>query len=269
VHLYKYFLSDKTLNIPLVYGSLMIIGVCSAKGGTGKTSFAINLGTVLALKGHKSLLVDCAMSTPDIATYLGIVAYIRNLEDIVVDINKVNSAIYMHKSGLNVITGNLHMDAKKEVSSEKLAKVVNSLEKDYDVILLDIAAGLDKDVTNSLVICDSLFIVTNPERLAVVNAAKILRVAEELRVKDTYLVLNRIGRFRGELTRSEVRDIIGKDVNIIGEIPEDDAIPISAKNSESVVLFKPKSKASKEFNRIAGVLVGEEVRQGFLAKLFG
>ncbi len=247
----------------------MILGVCSAKGGTGKTSFAINLGTALALKGRKSLLVDCAMSTPDIATYLGIVAYIRNLEDVVVDINKVNSAIYTHKSGLNVITGNLHMDAKKEISSEKLARVINSLEKDYDVILLDVAAGLNKDVINSLAICDSLFVVTNPERLAVVNAAKILRVADELRVKNIYLVLNRVGRFKGELTYSEVRDIIGKDVNLIGEIPEDDTIPISARNSESVVLFKPKSKASKEFNRIASVLVGEEEKQGFWAKIFG
>jgi septum site-determining protein MinD len=149
---------------------------------------------------------------------------------------------------------------KTAVSPSDMVKLCDELRPEFDWILIDSPAGIERGFRNVIAPADVVLIVTNPEVSAVRDADRIIGLIEAEEKGPGQLILN---RFKIEMVKrgdmlsvEDVLDILA--VPLIGLIPEDEAILVST-NRGSPVAMDEKSRAGQAFRNIARRLNGEEV----------
>jgi septum site-determining protein MinD len=240
--------------------------ISSGKGGVGKTVSAVNLGEALTKLGKSVAIIDGSLTTPDISLHLGIPLHVRGLSHILKEGSNIESACFNHKSGMRIIPGNIHADLLDEIEGSKFKRLLRNLKKEHDYIIVDCPAGLGREPLSAIKNCDKMIIVVNPELTSVVNSSKTIQLAKHLKVKPIGVIINRIGRHRQELDESEITPLLHR-TPIIGRVYEDRKIPISIKNSETLLNYYPRSSPSKEFKRMAEKITGKK-RKSFFRRLF-
>ncbi len=117
------------------------IAVALSKGGTGKTTTAINMSCGLALRGFKTLLVDTD-TQGQVSPSLSINPAF-NLADVITGKIPVEKAITMARLNLDVIAGGKTLaGVKPGLTVDNLfqtiyGKIFSSVEKKYDFIIFD------------------------------------------------------------------------------------------------------------------------------------
>jgi len=90
-------------------------------------------------------------------------------------------------------------------------------------------------------------------------------------IKTAGIVINKHKKFRDELREDEIFSVIGREIPLLGKIPEDEKVLFSQRKSQPVVSHAPYSPASKEFKKLAAIIAGEkysEKPQSVFDKLF-
>jgi len=141
-----------------------------------------------------------------------------------------------------------------------MVNLTDELREDFDYILIDSQAGIERGFRNALEPADEVLIVTNPEVSAVRDADRIIGLIEAADKGPGKLIINRLKTDmvkKGEMLSSDdVFDILG--LAIIGIIPEDELV-LSASNSGIPVTLNVQSKAGMAFNNVARRVIGEDV----------
>src|SRR3989338_1469258 len=189
-----------------------VIVVASGKGGVGKTTLTSNLGAALTEFGYKTVVVDANLTTPNLGFHLGVPLYPKTLHDVLKGDASIDETIYAHPSGLKVIPAGISMADLKSTNPKNLGKAVLDLIGDYDVVILDGAAGLGKESLASLQAADEALIVTKPQLPAVTDALKTIKLAEEAGTKISGIVLNRVRGASSELSVADVESLLGHSV---------------------------------------------------------
>lgn len=165
-------------------------------------------------------------------------------------------------------------DKNIKKARENLLKIINTydsllkqLSLEYDYILLDCAPGFDLEAIATLHVAGALLIVTNPDYPSIVTAAKAIEYAKRLKVPVGGLILNKVENKRYELKSEEIEKAL--KIKIIQKIPFDKKIPKSIAHRRPLILFKPRSKASKAYNKLAEIIVGNKKlkKKNFFKKL--
>lgn len=229
-------------------GDVIIVG--SGKGGVGKTTVTVNLGHALAELGKSVIIIDGSLTTPDVSLQLGVPLHIRGLSHILKEKANIGSASFNHHSGMRIIPGNVHIDLLDEFEGRGFRRLLSKLKREYDYVLVDSAAGLGREALSALKNCDKMLVVTNPELASVVNSSKAIQLAKSFNVKPIGVVINRIGRFKQELKPDAIAPLLHR-VPVLVEIPEHKKIPISAKNSQTILHKYPRSRISRKFRKLA------------------
>lgn len=224
--------------------------ISSGKGGTGKTSVAINLGNALSELGKSVALIDGSLTTPDVSLYLGIPFHVRGIGHILKEDSPIDAACFNHKSGMKIIPGNIHLDVLNEFEGKSFVNLLKKLKKQHDFVLIDSAAGLGREAVSAIKNSDKILIVTNPELASVVDSSKTIQLAKHHKVEPIGVVLNRIGRHNQELKEEDILPIM-HGIPIIAKIPEDKKMSIATKNSETILYYYPKNSISKKFRELA------------------
>ncbi len=239
------------------------IAISSGKGGVGKTSIAVNIGAALSELGRKVAIVDGSLTTPDISLHLGIPFHVRSIKHILNEgsnIEEIKEVVFHHKSGLKVIPGHIHNIDKNESEDfheKKFEELLGKLKEEYDFVLVDCAPGLGREAVSAIKSCNKMLVVANPELTSVVNSSKAIQIAKGLNVEPIGVILNRVGRFEQELKEEDMESLF-HGFPVISRIPEDKKIPISARNSETIIEHFPKCRVSREIRNIALHLCGEK-----------
>jgi septum site-determining protein MinD len=175
---------------------------------------------------------------------------------------------------------------KDTLTKEGVAKIIEELSKEFDYILCDSPAGIEKGALLALYFADQAIVVTNPEVSSVRDSDRILGVlqskskrAEEKRepVKEHLLVTrfdpNRVEK--GEMLKLEdIREILA--IPLLGVIPESESV-LRASNTGTPVIMDNESNAGQAYADAVSRFLGEDVphrfleaeRKGLFRRLFG
>jgi len=245
-----------------------VIGVLSGKGGVGKTTVVANLGAALINVFNKNVLIfDSNMHTSHLGLHLGM------YDDNPVTIREVlrrkaplMHAIYVHPStGIRIVPAPLSGD-DVDLTKNKCSKLINGVRSGYDMVILDCAPGLGKEVITAIYCIDEALIVTTPDVPAVTDALKTIYMLNKFGKKPLGIVVNRCMNQKYEMTSDEISSICNCDV--IAKIPEDKRIPESISKGIPTVLLYPNSGASVSLKGLAANLLGiQYVEESFIERM--
>lgn len=247
--------------------------IASGKGGTGKTTTVVNLGTALSQLGKKTIILDADIGMANIGLILGLEKNKITLHEVLSGKAEIKDAIYEGPDGLKVVPSGLSLKGFRDSDPDRLKEVMTSLINGMDFILIDAPAGISKDGVIPLAIADQVLLVVNPELSSMADALKIKILTDMLGRSVEGVILNRAELERTEITRQKVSELLG--VKVLDIIPEDANVRRAAAFKTPVVVKSPNSPAAIAFKRLAALLAGEEFveakkdgsKEGFVDRL--
>ncbi len=238
-----------------------VIVITSGKGGVGKTTTSANVGTGLAMLGKKVILIDTDIGLRNLDVVMGLEnRIVYNLVDVVEGNCRLKQALIKDKRYPNLyLLPSAQTRDKSAVNPEQMKKLVEYLREEYDYILLDCPAGIERGFQNAIAGADRAIVVTTPEVSAIRDADRIIGLLESHGIVTIDLVLNRIRMDmvkRGDMmSLDDVMDILA--VHIIGAVLDDENIVISTNQGEPLV--GTDSLAGQAYYNICRRIMGEQV----------
>jgi septum site-determining protein MinD len=265
-----------------------IIVVTSGKGGVGKTTTSASLACGFAKRGKKTVVVDFDIGLRNLDLIMGCER--RVVYDFVNVINgdcTLKQALIKDKrfDNLSVLAASQTKD-KDALTQEGVAKVVDELKNEFDIVICDSPAGIERGAFYAMYFADRAVVVVNPEVSSVRDSDRVLgimssksRRAElgQSPIKE-HLLLTRYSPDRVEkgdmMSIADVEEILG--VKVIGVIPEAPEV-LSASNSGVPVILDETAEAGQAYADAVARLLGEDrpmrftepKKKGFFQRMFG
>lgn len=229
-----------------------IIGVIAIKGGVGKTTAVVNLGTAFAKDfGKKTLLVDANFSAPNLGLHLGVVNPEHTIHDVLQDKISIEKTILKHELGFHFIPASL---TSKPVRVFKLKQKLASLKNDYDVILLDSSPNLNDELLTTMIASDKLLVVTSPDHPTLSCTMHAVKVAKERNTPITGLILNKTRGKDFELSLQEIEDATGTPILAI--LPDDVKVLEALSKTTPTTVYTPKGEVAIQYKQLAASMLG-------------
>lgn len=265
-----------------------IIVITSGKGGVGKTTSSAAIASGLAMRGHKTVVIDFDIGLRNLDIIMGCER--RVVYDF---INVINGEASLKQTlikdkrlpQLCILPASQTRD-KDALTLEGVEKVLNELAQEFEYIVCDSPAGIESGAMMAMYFADEAIIVTNPEvssvrdsdRILGILASKTKRAIESNAPIKEHLLLTRYDPDRVErgemLSVQDVKDILA--IPLIGIIPESKAV-LKASNTGTPVILDETSDAGHAYQDAIARFLGEErpmrflhnERKGILRRLFG
>lgn len=252
-----------------------IIVMTSGKGGVGKTTTAAAFASGLALQGHKTVVIDFDVGLRNLDLVMGCER--RVVFDFINVINgdaKLNQALIKDKrvENLSILPTSQTRD-KDALTQKGVGRVLDELKKEFDYIICDSPAGIEKGALLALYFADEAVIVTNPEVSSVRDSDRILgvlqsrsrRAEENLEPVKEHLLLTRYDANRverGEMLKvDDVLEILG--IPLLGIVPESQSV-LKASNVGMPVILDNDSAAGRAYNDAVSRFLGETIEHRFM-----
>jgi septum site-determining protein MinD len=252
-----------------------VVVMTSGKGGVGKTTSSAAFAAGLALKGQRTVVIDFDVGLRNLDLIMGCER--RVVFDFINVINgdaRINQALIRDKriENLAVLPTSQTRD-KDALTRDGVERVLEELREQFDYIICDSPAGIERGALMALYFADEAVIVTNPEVSSVRDSDRILgvlqsrsrRAEQGLEPVKEHLLLTRYdpGRVtKGEmLTVDDVLEILA--IPLLGIIPESETV-LKASNLGMPVILDGPSKAGQAYADVVGRYLGETIEHRFV-----
>ena len=234
------------------------------KGGVGKTTVAVNLGSALAAKGFKVLLIDfdAQVNLTHSVSGDGRKANIYQVVTGLVDAkDAVQTTIFKN---LYLIPGSLDIAglAIELVDEDRresfLKNALKDIEDEYDYILLDCPPSLGLETVNALAWCDEVIIPLQCEYLAMEGLNLIMRTVTNAkksfnpRIKVLGILFTMFSK-RAKLNQEVIDDISEYFPDLVFKtiIPRNTRLAEAPSHGLPINYYDKSSKGSKSFEMLA------------------
>ncbi len=265
-----------------------IIVVTSGKGGVGKTTSAAAIATGLALRGQKTVVIDFDVGLRNLDLIMGCERrVVYDLVNVIQGEAGLNQALIRDKrvDNLHILPASQTRD-KDALTLEGVETVLNTLNKDFDYIICDSPAGIERGAQLAMYFADEAIVVTNPEVSSVRDSDRILGLLSSKTrrgergddpIKE-HLLITRYNPNRVDLgdmlNLEDIREILA--IDLVGLIPESEAV-LRASNQGVPVTHDDSSDAGQAYADTVSRLLGEEVplrfhefqKKSLLSRMFG
>jgi septum site-determining protein MinD len=266
-----------------------IIVVTSGKGGVGKTTTSASFATGLAMRGHKTVVIDFDVGLRNLDLIMGCERrVVYDLINVIQGEANLNQALIKDKQcdNLYVLAASQTRD-KDALSQEGVEKVLNNLaEMNFEYIVCDSPAGIETGALMAMHFADEALVITNPEvssvrdsdRILGMLASKTKRAMQGLEPIKEHLLITRYNPVRVDLGQmlslEDIQDILR--IKLIGVIPESESV-LQASNQGLPVVHMQGSDVSEAYKDVIDRFLGadkpmrftEAPKQGMLKRIFG
>jgi chromosome partitioning protein len=259
------------------HGPARIIAMANQKGGVGKTTTTINLGAALAEYGRRVLLVDF---DPQGALSVGLGANPHNLDMSVYnvllqdDVAVEDVLIKTNVAGLHVMPANIDLSAAEiqlvtEVAREMaLARVLRTVRKEYDFILIDCQPSLGLLAINALTCADGVLIPLECEFFSLRGVALLLDTIDKVRERLNFdLELEGILATMYDSRTTHCRQVLQRVVEAFGDKVYQTVITKTVKFPESTVAgapittLDPASSGARNYRQLAREVIAAQAER--------
>ncbi|MBP6404535.1 MAG: septum site-determining protein MinD [Proteobacteria bacterium] len=266
-----------------------IIVVTSGKGGVGKTTTSASFATGLALRGHKTAVIDFDVGLRNLDLIMGCERrVVYDLVNVIQGEANLNQALIKDKQcdNLFVLAASQTRD-KEALTRDGVEKVLNDLAAmGFEYIVCDSPAGIETGALMAMHFADEALVVTNPEvssvrdsdRILGMLASKTRRAIDGKEPVKEHLLITRYNPGRVDqgqmLSLEDIQDILR--IKLIGVIPESDSV-LTASNQGSPAIHLKGTDVSEAYKDVIDRFLGEDKpmrfidaqKAGFLKRLFG
>jgi flagellar biosynthesis protein FlhG len=238
------------------------IVIASGKGGVGKSNLAANLAVALGEAGARVLLLDANFAQANLDLLLGlhprydlqhVLSGERTLEEIVV--NGPRGVFLVPAS-----SGSPELADLDDYRREVLLRGLGQLDARADLVLIDTASGVSRQVVAMCQAADDVVVMTTPEMPAFSDAYGLIKVLHGQGIeRSPHLVVSMAGTDEeAEETAHRIRLVARRflqlEVDYWGHVPYDPAVSKAVRSQEPVLTASPASPAAAAYRALAGRL---------------
>jgi septum site-determining protein MinD len=269
-----------------------VVVVTSGKGGVGKTTSTAALGGALAQQGHRVVVVDFDVGLRNLDLIMG--AERRVVFDMVNVLRgeaNLRQALIRDKRLDNLVLLPASQTQDKDALTEEgVARIIDQLRQEFDWVICDSPAGIEKGATLAMAHAEIAVVVTNPEVSSVRDSDRIIglldsktELAKIGKRLTRYLLLTRYDAARAaraEMMKAEdVQEVLA--IDFLGIVPESTDVLRASNTGVPVTLAAKPGAAAKAYVDAARRLAGEQIpavvtaltyasgRGGMIGRMFG
>ena len=266
-----------------------IVVVTSGKGGVGKTTTSASFASGLALRGHKTAVIDFDVGLRNLDLIMGCERrVVYDLINVIHGEANLNQALIKDKQcdNLFVLAASQTRD-KDALTMEGVEKILTDLSgMGFEYIICDSPAGIESGALMAMHFADEALLVTNPEVSSVRDSDRILgmlgsktkRAIEGGEPIKEHLLITRYNPSRVQdgqmLSLEDIQDILR--IKLIGVIPESEVV-LQSSNQGTPAIHAQGSDVSEAYKDVIDRFLGEDKplrfieaeKPGFFKRLFG
>ncbi len=266
-----------------------IIVVTSGKGGVGKTTTSASFSAGLALRGHKTAVIDFDVGLRNLDLIMGCERrVVYDLINVIHGEARLTQALIKDKQcdNLYVLAASQTRD-KDALTQDGVQRVLIELaEMGFEYIVCDSPAGIETGALMAMHFADEALVVTNPEVSSVRDSDRILgmlssktkRAIDGSAAIKEHLLITRYNPARVEggqmLSLGDIQEILR--IPLIGVIPESETV-LDASNQGVPAIHLTGTDVSEAYKDVISRFLGETVpmrfieaeKPGFFKRLFG
>ena len=265
-----------------------IVVVTSGKGGVGKTTTSASFASGLAMRGHKTAVIDFDVGLRNLDLIMGVER--RVVYDLINVLQKeanLNQALIRDKQleNLYILAASQTRD-KESLTHDGVLRVLDDLKAmGFAFIVCDSPAGIETGAMMAMHFADEAIVVTNPEVSSVRDSDRILgmlssktrRAIDGKEPVKEHLLITRYNPNRVQggqmLSLEDINDILR--IPLIGVIPESEIV-LEASNQGLPAIRMKGADVSEAYSDVIGRFLGESIpmrftdaaRKGFFRRIF-
>lgn len=226
----------------------------SGRDGSGKSTLCANLGVALSNMGLKTVVVDADVEGASLNLIFGVDFDVPTIHDYLSGRAGASDIVFTHEAtGVDLVVGSVKVESLKDVEFDTFKELITGLKKNYNIVLIDIPAGLSVDTMTSLAASDVTVLVVTPDILSVSSALKTKVLTKGMDLKILGVIVNRTGG-EYDIPAAYIEDMLG--VTVLSSVAEDDEVRRSLSAGQILVQNSPGSQAAQAIISIASKLVG-------------
>ena len=266
-----------------------IIVVTSGKGGVGKTTTSASFASALALRGHKTAVIDFDVGLRNLDLIMGCERrVVYDFINVIQGEATLNQALIKdkHNDNLSVLAASQTRD-KEALTKEGVERVLNDIaDLGFEYIVCDSPAGIETGALMAMHFADEALVVTNPEVSSVRDSDRILgmlssktrRAIDGKEPIKEHLLITRYNPNRVDaghmLSLEDIQDILR--IPLIGVIPESESV-LQASNQGTPAIHMKGTDVSEAYQDVVARFLGEDrplrfvdpQKASLLKRLFG
>lgn len=239
-----------------------IVAFTSPKGGTGRTTAAINVAYWLMQESKSQVaLIDADFSAPALDVAMNLHSD-RSIIDLLpriasLDNELINGVLEQHNSGLKVLLAPQPALMNQGISLPHVQQILAQMQRMFDWVVIDLGLPLDEMTYAFLDGADRIIMTVLPEMVGLRNATLML---EQLRARgypdERIWVVDSRSTLRGGITREDIEQHL--HINVTHSIPDDQPLATYAINrGVPFSLSHPSSAVSRACKSLAVMLIHE------------
>lgn len=237
-----------------------LIAVLSPSGGSGSSTIAVNVATVLAKEHSQVALLDMKLEAGDLAALLDMKPT-HTLADLCANLARMDRTLFerslsRHASGIHLLAPNKQLSDIRHVTSEGVRKVLTMARSTFPYVIVDVDHSFRDEQAQVLRQADVILLVLRLDFAALRNARRTIDYLQSLEISKerVRLIINRHGQAR-EIPAAKAEEALG--VKISHYIP-DDPKTVNRANNNGVPLVteSPSAKISRSISLLAASVNG-------------